>query len=282
MKRTLRQHTRQRLGQHFLIDSGIRNRILESLRLTSTDAVVEIGAGRGFLTEALAHQAKKVWAVEIDPQLALGLKAQFISTPHVEIMVEDILQFDFRALARPLGGEKKLRVVGNVPYFISSPIIFRLLDCGDCIQDATLMLQKEMADRITASPTSRDYGYASVATQLCSRATHLFAVPPKSFFPPPQVQSAVIQLTMASRSQELAISDTKSFLKFAQQIFTEKRKTLLNNLKRFLPGNRPETSRQLMEVFDQCQLDSKIRAENLSLEATARLYAVLRQRGMLC
>lgn len=281
MKR-LTSHTRRRLGQHFLIDTGVRNRILDSLRLEANDGIVEIGAGRGFLTEALARQAKKVWAIEIDPTLALGLKARFISTPHVEIVKGNVLHVDFHALAAQLEERRKLRVVGNIPYSISSPILFRLLKFADCIQDATLMLQKEMADRITAAPTSPDYGYASLATQLFSRPARLFAVPPKSFLPPPQVHSAVIRLVMASRAEELGVPHWDPFLKFAQQIFMEKRKTLLNNLKRLLSASRPERSSELAEVLEQCQLDSKIRAENLPLEATARLYAALRQRGMLC
>jgi 16S rRNA (adenine1518-N6/adenine1519-N6)-dimethyltransferase len=282
MKKKLTARTRQPLGQHFLVDIGVRDRIIDSLGLQSADHVVEIGAGRGYLTEALAPCVKRLWAIEIDPRYALRLKTQFINSSVVEVLEGDFLRIDLRSLAAQMDKVGKLRVVGNLPYFISSPILFRLLEYSDLISDVTLMLQQEMAERITATPTSRDYGYASLVTQLFSRPTMLFSVPPKAFSPPPQVHSSVIRLVMASRTAALSLDDMPQFLKFAQQIFLEKRKTLLNNLRRFIPAEASGPDAPLPEIFRQCKLDSKVRAENLSLEATAQLYRALRQRGWLC
>lgn len=281
MKKNRGKHTRARLGQHFLTDARVRDRIIASLDPKPGDRIVEIGAGRGFLTEALAPRVKKLWAIELDSRWALRLKSAFIHSPPVEVLEADVLRVDFhRFLAECREGEK-LRVVGNLPYYISSPILFRLFEFADLLQDATLMLQKETAERITASPVTKDYGYASLATQLFTDAALLFTIPPSAFSPPPQVESAVVHLHMAPRNKELAIEDAAPFLKFAQQIFLEKRKTLFNNLKRFIPRNASDTHARLQALLTECALDSTVRAENLSLHTTAQLYRTLRQRGFL-
>lgn len=281
MGKKFRSSIRPALGQHFLADRQMRDRIVSSLRLRPFDTVVEIGAGHGFLTEALAPHVKKLWAIEMDPRCAVRLKAAFLASKRIEVIAEDVLKVDFHHFV-PAGEERAgLRVVGNLPYYISSPILFRLFEYADLILDATLMVQRELADRITATPTSKDYGYASLATQLFSRAEVLFQVPPSSFSPPPRVHSSVIRLVMSPRAKSLALDDPTSFLKFAQQIFLEKRKTLLNNLKRFIVRTSPDIPAQLQEILGECSLDLKVRAENVPLESTARIYRTLRQRGFL-
>ncbi|MFI5174690.1 MAG: 16S rRNA (adenine(1518)-N(6)/adenine(1519)-N(6))-dimethyltransferase RsmA [Terriglobia bacterium] len=280
MGKKFRSSARPRLGQHFLMDYRVRDRIVSSLNLQPSDTVLEIGAGRGFLTEALAPRVRKLWAVETDARWAAILKAAFVDSEQVEVIAEDILKVDFHDFAPPGQEKAALRIVGNLPYFISSPILFRLFDYTGLIRDATLMLQREMAERITATPTGKEYGYASLATQLFSRAEILFTIPPSSFSPPPQVHSSVVRLLMSPRAEQLALDDAPRFLKFAQQIFLEKRKTLLNNLKRFIVNNT-DTHTQLQEILRECSLDLKVRAENTPLEATALLYRTLRQRGFL-
>jgi 16S rRNA (adenine1518-N6/adenine1519-N6)-dimethyltransferase len=264
-----------------LTDRRVRDRIVSSMNLEPSDTVVEIGAGRGFLTEGLAPRVGRLWAIEADPRWAAMLKSAFLDSKKVEVIAEDILKVDFHDLV-PAGQEKAaLRVVGNLPYYISSPILFRLFEYAALIRDATLMLQREMAERITATPTSKNYGYASLATQLFSRAGTLFMISPSSFSPPPQVNSAVVHLSMSPRGGQLELDDVPRFLRFAQQIFLEKRKTLLNNLKRFVAKSTPDTHLQLQEILRECSLDLKVRAENTPLEATALLYRTLRQRGFL-
>ncbi|MBZ5538388.1 MAG: 16S rRNA (adenine(1518)-N(6)/adenine(1519)-N(6))-dimethyltransferase RsmA [Acidobacteriia bacterium] len=281
MGKKFRPSARPRLGQHFLTDTRMRDRVVSSLHLQPSDTVVEIGAGRGFLTEALAPHVKKLWAIEMDPRWVVMLKAAFLDSKRVEVIAQDILKVDFHHF-EPAGEPKVgFRVVGNLPYYISSPILFRLFESADLIRDATLMVQRELAERVTATPTSRDYGYASLVTQLFSRVEMLFPVPPSSFSPPPRVHSSVIRLVMGPRAKSLTIDDTGLFLKFAQQIFLEKRKTLLNNLKRFIVRNSPATPAQLQEILGECSLDLKVRAENVPLESTALLYRTLRHRGLL-
>jgi 16S rRNA (adenine1518-N6/adenine1519-N6)-dimethyltransferase len=270
-----------RLGQHFLSDHRFRDRILEAFQPRPDDLVIEIGSGRGFLTEALAPRVKKLWAIEIDARWAATLKAAFINSKRVEVLREDILKVNFEQFAQEGGGVTKLRVVGNLPYYITSPILFHLFDQGSFIRDALLMVQTEVAERLTALPNSRQYGFASLATQLYSRPRMLFRVPPSSFSPPPRVHSSIIHLELSARADELLLDDVGAFLKFAQQIFLEKRKTLLNNLKRFIPNRSEETPLQILQALADCSLDSKVRAENVSLEATAWLYRTLRHQGFL-
>lgn len=272
---------RPRLGQHFLTDSRIRDRIISSMDLRPSDTVVEIGAGRGFLTEALAPRVKKLWAIEMDPRWAATLKAAFVNSKRVEVVSKDVLNVDFRQFVPRDHDPGGLRVVGNLPYYISSPILFRLFEYTGILRDATLMLQREMAERITASPTTKDYGYASLATQLFTQAKTLFSIPPSSFSPPPKVHSSVVHLVVAPRAMQLGIEDVPAFLIFGQQIFLEKRKTLFNNLKRLIARTSPDTYLRLQHSLAECSLDLQVRAENVSLEATALLYRTLRHQGFL-
>jgi 16S rRNA (adenine1518-N6/adenine1519-N6)-dimethyltransferase len=281
MRRKFHSPNRPKLGQHFLIDTLVRERLVASLRLQPTDTVVEIGAGRGFLTEALAPRVKKLWAVELDPRWALTLKAAFINSPTVEVVRQDVLKADFHRFLDPADEGGPLRIVGNLPYYISSPILFHLFNHAAVIRDATLMVQREVAERLTATPTSRSYGYASLVTQLFTQPTVLFSVSPKAFSPPPRIQSAVVHLHMSPRTAALQLDDVPAFLKFAQQIFLEKRKTLLNNLRRLIHDRSEDASSRLQSVMAECALQSTVRAENISLESTAQLYRNLRRHALL-
>lgn len=280
MKKSYGKHIRARLGQHFLSDARVRDRIVASLDPKPDDQIVEIGAGRGFLTEALGPRVKKLWAIELDSRWVLTLKAAFLGSRKVEVVEGDILEINFQNLCGS-ASTGQLRVVGNLPYYITSPILFRLFEQAHLIRDAVLMMQGEVAERITASPTSKDYGYASLATQLFSRAEVLFSIPPTAFSPAPQVHSSVVRLHMSPRTVELGIEDVSHFLPFAQGIFQEKRKTLLNNLKRMIPLPDDAARLRLQQAMVECALEPTVRAENLPVEMTAHLYRCLRQRGFL-
>lgn len=281
MRKKLPWSPHTRLGQHFLIDAHIRDRIVSSLKLQPSDMLVEIGAGKGFLTEVLASHVQKLWAIELDPHWVMTLKSAFINSKKVEVVAEDVLKIDFHQFLGDASPAPVLRVVGNLPYYISSPILFRLFDHASIIRDATLMVQREMGDRITATPTSKNYGYASLATQLFCQVEELFTVPPSAFSPPPRVHSSVVHLTLAPRATLLELDNVVSFLKFAQQIFLEKRKTLLNNLKRMISAECRVPHAKLQGILAECGLELKVRAENVSLESTAKLYRTLRHRGFL-
>lgn len=269
-----------RLGQHFLKDGRVRDRIISDLCLQGDDEVLEIGAGRGFLTVALAQRARKLWAIELDARCVQALKVAFLHSKKVNVLEADILKVDLKALC---GGSPphRLRIVGNLPYYITSPILFRLFEQADVIRDATLMVQREVAERITAPPTSKQYGYASLATQLFSHAQLCFSIPPSAFSPPPRVHSSVVHLQISPRAAELRLDDVSGFLQFAQGIFQEKRKTLFNNLKRMIPWAAPSARHRLLEALSEGGLNSTVRAENLSLEQTAQLYRRLRHLGWL-
>ncbi len=281
MKRTFWPSHRAKLGQHFLVDAAVRRRIVDKMQPEPTDVVVEIGAGRGFLTEVLAGRVEKLWAIELDPRWAMTLKAGFINSRAVTVVEGDVLQMDFHQFLSPGDVGKRLRLVGNLPYYITSPILFRLFEFADLIRDATLMAQKEVVERLVATPTHKDYGHLSLATQFYSDPEFLFSVLPAAFSPRPQVHSSVVRLTMKSRARELQIDDPAAFLRFAQRIFVEKRKTLLNNLRRMIPQNSPGMHLKLEEQLVECGLDPRVRAENVPLPLTARLYRTLRLHGFL-
>ena len=184
------------------------------------ELVVEIGPGRGALTDHLLTRAKKVVAIEIDPVLVQYLRSKYRDDPRVEVIESDILKAD-------LSRWGPMAVAGNLPYYITSPIIEKVLGLGRQVNRAVFLVQKEVAERITTGPGSRDYGYLSVATQFYAEARLLFTVPPGAFRPPPKVDSAVISLTPRL---ELAVADPHAFLRFAGHCFRQKRKTLRNNL----------------------------------------------------
>jgi 16S rRNA (adenine1518-N6/adenine1519-N6)-dimethyltransferase len=234
----------RRLGQHFLVRQSVLERIARAACPDSLGPVIEIGPGKGALTAQLLPLAERVIAIEVDPMLVQYLRSKFRASPNLELIENDILRVDLAAL-------KPAVVVGNLPYYIASPIIEKVLSMRPPVTRAVFLVQKEVAERLTASPGSRDYGYLSVQTQLLSEAELLFTVPAAAFRPPPKVDSAVVRLT--PRSEPL-VQDPAAFLKFASMAFRQKRKTLRNNL---LGG------------YDKAKLDAlaetKQRGEQLSI-----------------
>ena len=252
-----------KLGQNFLRDAPAAERIVASLGDISSRTVVEIGPGRGAITTALAASAGHVLAVELDGELATALRATF-SPERVTVIEQDILRFDFAAAAAQAGA--RLRVVGNLPYSITSPILLKLAASHAALDLAVLMVQREVADRVTAAPSSRDYGLLSVTIQMHGPAEPLFTLPPQAFSPPPQVHSTVFRWRFAPRFAELDVEET-GFLRFVRQAFAQKRKTLTNNLR--VAGFAPPA---VMAALARADIDPRARAEALPIEALAALW----------
>lgn len=245
----------QRLGQHFLHRPAILARIAEAACPEQTPLVVEIGAGQGALTAHLLERATRVIAIEKDPDLADHLRIRFHQEDRLEIIEADVLETD-------LGGWGAAVVAGNLPYYITSPVIERTLAVGKFLQRAVFLVQKEVAERITAAPGCRDYGFLSVTTQLYAETELLFSVPPGAFQPPPKVDSAVIRLTPRHQTASgAAIVDPAPLLAFVGICFRHKRKTLRNNL-------APIFGREMLETLPEADQ----RAEQLSLDQFLDLY----------
>ncbi|HEY1902950.1 MAG TPA: 16S rRNA (adenine(1518)-N(6)/adenine(1519)-N(6))-dimethyltransferase RsmA [Terracidiphilus sp.] len=255
-----------RLGQNFLNDAQAIQRIAASLGDLTGRTVVEIGPGAGAITTALVARAGHVLAVELDPGLAEHLRAEF-SPDSLTVYQQDVLEFDFAAAAAQAG--QPLLVFGNLPYYITSQIVLKLASSHAALDRAVLMVQREVADRITALPNSRDYGLLSVTAQLYGPATNLFTLPPASFSPPPDVHSTVFRWRFAPRFTELCV-DESSFLPFARKVFAQKRKTLANNLR--AAGFSPAS---ITAALIQAAIDPRARAEQLPIETLAALWQAL-------
>jgi 16S rRNA (adenine1518-N6/adenine1519-N6)-dimethyltransferase len=255
-----------KLGQNFLVDSDAVQRIAAALGDLSTRTVVEIGPGAGAITGALAARAAHVLAVELDDELAPALRLRF-PPERVTVLHQDALQFDFAAAASAAG--QRLTVAGNLPYGITSPILLKLAASSASLDRAVLMVQREVADRIVATPGSRDYGLLSVTVQMHGPAERLFTLPPSAFSPPPDVHSTVFRWQFAPRYAELGV-DEAPFLRFVRSVFAQKRKTLANNLR--AAGISAVGAAAAMH---RVGLPAQARAESLSLEQFADLFKTL-------
>jgi len=266
-----------KLGQHFLTDTSAAARIVEALGDISQSTVLEIGPGRGGLTLSLSRRARRVIAVETDRVLAAQLRMNFSLVPNLEIIEGDILAVDFDTLFGPKPGStrpgmeqapEKVRVVGNLPYFITSDILLRLFEYRKYFEVLVLMVQKEVADRLAAHPGVSEYGLLSATAQLYARVEKLFTLPPGSFSPPPKVHSTVVRLVLSPRLQKLRVSEAE-FMRFLKLSFAQKRKTLWNNLRiRYAPED-------LKRAMTKAKIEPAIRAEALTLEESASLFREL-------
>ncbi len=268
-----------KLGQTFLDDAGAAQRIVDALGDISNRTVIEIGPGRGVLTGLLIARAKRVIGIELDRVLAAQLRMKYATRPNLEVLESDFVTAEFPSiLGRRPGPLHDLRptqpdtvdVIGNLPYYITSDIVLRILELHQNIARAVIMVQKEVADRIAASPGSRDYGLLSATTQLFARVDKLFTLPPGAFSPPPQVHSTVIRLTMAPRLEELKVQE-EPFIAFLKRAFAQKRKTLLNNLR----GQYEDSA--IRAALKSAGLRSDVRAEAVSLEKTAAVFRALQK-----
>jgi 16S rRNA (adenine1518-N6/adenine1519-N6)-dimethyltransferase len=254
---------RKRFGQNFLHDHNIIYNIISSIQAKPDQHWVEIGPGQGALTEPLLNERVRLDVVELDRDLVVLLREKFKQYPNLQIHSADALRFNFSLLANE---DKKLRIIGNLPYNISTPLMFHLLDNAYCIEDMHFMLQKEVVDRICAAPGSKRYGRLSVMMQYYCLPELLFEVPPESFDPVPQVTSAILRL-VPHRQPPVVVNDMKKLNRVVTQAFSQRRKTLRNSLKKLIDE----------EAIVALGIDPTLRAESISLAEFARLSNLLQE-----
>lgn len=254
------QRPRKRFGQHFLHDNSVIQRIIAAINPSDAHTLIEIGPGRGALTFPLLQQVEHLHVVEFDRDLVAYLQQRAGTKLHIH--AADVLQFDFATLAST---SRQLRVVGNLPYNISTPLLFHLLDYRELLDEMVFMLQKEVVERLVAAPNTTHYGRLSVMVQVYCQCEHLFDVAPSAFNPPPKVDSSIVRLT-PHRVPPVTISDSKTFAHLVSLAFAQRRKTLRNNLKSVL------TATQL----EQIGINPQARAETLDLAAFATLTEIMR------
>ncbi|MEP5568763.1 MAG: 16S rRNA (adenine(1518)-N(6)/adenine(1519)-N(6))-dimethyltransferase RsmA [Halioglobus sp.] len=242
---------RKRFGQNFLTDHGVIGAIASAVNVKATDHLVEIGPGQGALTEMLAPTGCSLDVIELDRDLTAGLLAAFSVYDDFALHSADALKFDFATLVK---NDKPLRVVGNLPYNISTPLIFKLLENTQIIQDMHFMLQLEVVQRLAASPGSKHWGRLGIMTQYHCQVEHLFDVPPTAFNPPPKVQSAIVRLVPYNEPPWPDCKESQ-LRKVVQAAFAQRRKTLRNNLKALIDT----------EELERLGIDPGARAETLSL-----------------
>ena len=281
---TRRPQHKPKLGQHFLADDSYALQIVDALGDVSQHTVLEIGPGRGVLTSLLAKRARRLIAVELDRVLAAQLRLRFGMFTNVEIIEADILSVDVDSLFGPKPGLRRpgiefrpdpVKIVGNLPYYITSDILLRLFEYAKYFETLVLLVQREVADRIASKPGSSEYGLLSATVQLYARVEKLFTLPPGAFAPPPKVHSTALRLTIAPQQQQLGLVDgqVEAFINFLRLSFSQKRKTLWNNLKSGYP------EQLLRAALADSRIKPTTRAETLSLAESAALFHALRGSG---
>lgn len=258
----------KKFGQNFLIDTHVVDKIIRSAGLTEDDMVLEIGPGIGSLTQHLAENAGRVVAVEIDKNLIPILEETLKDYDNITIINEDILKVDINELAKKYNNGKPIKVVANLPYYITTPIIMGLFESHVPIESITVMVQKEVADRMQVGPGTKDYGALSLAVQFYAKPEIVANVPPNCFIPRPAVGSAVIRLTRY-RDTPVKVEDEALMFKLIRASFNQRRKTLVNGLSNALELNFDKE--QVANVIEELGWSSKIRGENLTLEEFAAL-----------
>jgi 16S rRNA (adenine1518-N6/adenine1519-N6)-dimethyltransferase len=262
---------KKNFGQNFLIDERVLNKIIAAADITEEDTVLEVGPGIGTLTQALAKSAKKVIAVEIDKTLVPILGEVLADYNNIEIINNDILKVDVAELAEQNGG-KALKLVANLPYYITTPIIMGILEQKLPVESITVMIQKEVALRMQAAPSTKDYGALSLAVQYYCEPYLVANVPQNCFMPRPNVDSAVIRLTPHKNPPVVAKNEQLMF-KLIKVAFSQRRKTLLNCI--FNSNEWGLDKEQIASLLVQCGFDERVRGETLTLEDFARLSDTL-------
>lgn len=255
------------LGQNFLIDSNIIDKIINGARITEDDYVVEIGPGIGTLTREISKIAKKVVAVEIDKKLIPILKDTLSECDNVEVVNEDVLKVDIKELVDEKLDSKPIKLVANLPYYITTPIVMKFLEEDIKVSDIVVMVQKEVADRMSAVPSTKDYGSLSVAVQYYCEPHIVAKVPRSMFIPQPNVDSTVIAL----RSHEEIKQDLKDkdlFFKVVKAAFSKRRKTILNAISSY---DIDLSKEEVKQVLEEASIDAKRRGETLSIDEFANL-----------
>jgi 16S rRNA (adenine1518-N6/adenine1519-N6)-dimethyltransferase len=265
-------HPVKSLGQSFLIDNNITAKIVNVSDITSDDIVVEIGAGLGVMTAMIADRARKVIALEIDPKLIIVLQEELKHVHNVDILKQDVLTYDFHSVFQEDRyhdrTESKVKVVGNIPYNISSQILLKMIALREHVSSMTFMFQKEVAERITASPGTKQYGLLSVLTALYTMPSRIMTVPASCFFPRPKVDSIVLKINV--RQQPLwKIKDEDFFFNVVKTAFSKRRKTLINNFKS--SDLVQSLDSDVHVLFRSVDIDGQRRGETLTVEEFVRL-----------
>lgn len=262
------------LGQNFLIDPNVLNRIVDHADVTDETGVIEIGPGIGALTEQLAKRDKKVVAFEIDQRLIPILKDTLSPYDNVTVIHQDILLANVKEVMEEQFKDcREVMVVANLPYYVTTPIIMKLLEDHLPLKGIVVMLQKEVADRIAASPSSKDYGSLSIAVQYYTDAKTVMTVPRTVFMPQPNVDSAIIRLLLREEAR-VVIKDEDFFFRIVRASFAQRRKTLLNNLTHSLPDGKEKKS-VIEQALETAGIDGRRRGETLSIEEFAVLSDLL-------
>ena len=262
----------KKFGQNFLIDTHVLEKIIQSANITKEDFVLEIGPGIGTMTQYLAEAAREVTAVEIDRNLIPILKDTLSGYDNVNVINEDILKVDICRLAQEKNGGRPIKVVANLPYYITTPIIMGLFESHVPLDSITIMVQKEVADRMQVGPGTKDYGALSLAVQYYAQHYIVANVPPNCFMPRPKVGSAVIRLTRYAQPP-VQVDDEKKMFRLVRASFNQRRKTLVNGL-----NNSPEvhaTREAVLAALEQMGLSPTVRGEVLTLEQFAQLSNLL-------
>jgi len=268
---------RQGLGQHFLEDAGWREQIARAIRvsphgmespaLASTENCcwIEVGAGHGEMTEHLVHSGVPIYAVELDKLLVNGLQRLAKKHPNLTVLPRDVLATDLAAIA----AGRRIRLYGNLPYYITSPILHHFFRYANLIEEIHIVIQWEVAQRITARPGNKSYGYLSVATQFYSRPELIMKIPRGAFRPPPEVDSALVTLQLPGENAKLGLENGVAFLEFVKTCFAQKRKTLSNNLRGLAEPAR------MRELLERLKLRADARAEQLTVTELAGVYRAI-------
>jgi 16S rRNA (adenine1518-N6/adenine1519-N6)-dimethyltransferase len=266
---------RQRLGQHFLADAGWLGKIARAIHISphglpatsqaTPSCWIEVGAGHGEMTEHLAATGEPVYAIELDPLLVLRLRRLSDKFENLSVVQGDVLETDLTSLS----GGRRIRIYGNLPYYITSPILHHFFRFADWIDEIHIVIQREVAYRLVARPATREYGYLSVLTQYFSQPAMVLRIPPGAFRPPPEVGSALISMKLPGEHARLAPEEEARFFDFVKLCFAQKRKTLLNNLRSIAS---PEEVRALLA---ELRIKPAARAEELGVTQLAELYGIL-------
>ena len=255
------------LGQNFLVDRHYQQRIVASLHAKKDETIVEIGPGRGALTQWLVETGAKIIAIEADAELIPGLQSAFRKYSNFQLIRGDALEFDFGTIG---SAAAPCRVIGNLPYNISTPLLSRLIDHRESISELVAMLQREVVDRVVAKPGGKEYGYLSVMVQMYATMERLFDVPPGAFQPAPKVHSTVCRARF-SREPLTSVRDEKQLRETAQIIFAQRRKTLLNNLRAGRARLGLSDDSHYERSLEGCGINLSRRAETLSIAEVAKL-----------
>lgn len=255
------------LGQHYLVDALILSRIVEAAAITANEPVIEIGAGPGILTQALARAGADVLAVEFDRTFCRLLQEEYHNWRNVHVLCDDALRLDFGKIDRS-------KIVANIPYQITNPLVRKILEPGSQIKKAILLIQAEVADRLTAKPGSSERGLLTVMVEYCGKAEVLFSVPPAAFWPSPSVHSAVIKIERSGSIAELSLKEESAFFWLVKQGFSGKRKTLANSL----AGSLRLPKEEATAIVEASSINPLWRAEDLRLADWLKLFTAYSER----